>query len=144
MDHAERIEEKNRRLAIAAAKAMHGQRAEDVVVLDLRGLIDYADYFVIASASSAVRIRGVARAAEKVLAKAGGKRLNVPDRKTGWSLLDYGDVLVHVFDAEARGFYRLEDLWGDAPRVEWEDGAKPAAAYPPHPRLAALVRRNEE
>lgn len=117
----EGIEGKNRRLAVAAARAMHGRRAEEVAVLDLRGLVDYADYFVIASASSAMRIRGVARAAEKALAEAGGRRLNQPDMRTGWSLLDYGDVIAHVFDPEAREFYRIEDLWGDAPRVEWRD-----------------------
>lgn len=124
----EKIEEKNRRLAIAAAQAMHGQRAEDVAVLDLRDLVDYADYFVIASASSAMRIRGIVKAAEKVLSKTGGRRLNQPDMRTGWSLLDYGDIIVHVFDPEAREYYRIEDLWGDAPRLEWRDTrATPAA-----------------
>jgi iojap-like ribosome-associated protein len=114
-------EEKNKKLAIAAAVAMHGQRAEDIIILDLRRLIDYADFFVIASASSMSRMRGVAKAAEKAMVKAKSRKLNHPDRETGWSLLDYGDVIIHVFDNEARDYYRIEDLWGDAPRVEWED-----------------------
>lgn len=118
------IEKKNERLAILAARTMHDQRAEDIIILDLRKLVDYADYFVIASASSLVRIRGVTRAVERALAKAGGKRLNQPDRETGWVLADFGDVLVHVFDMEAREFYRLEELWGDAPQVDWESGMK--------------------
>lgn len=113
------IDQKNRELAIKAAVAMHGQRAEDIVVLDLRKLIDYADFFVIASSASITRMRGITKAAEKAVGKAGGKRLNQPDRETGWALIDFGDILVHVFDAEARDFYRLEDLWPDAPRVEW-------------------------
>ena len=118
------IEEKNRELAILAALAMDEQRAEDVVILDLRTLIDYADYFVVGSASSLARMRGIARRVESVLSKHGGKRLNQPDRECAWVLADFGDILVHVFDAEARDFYRIEDLWGDAPRVRWEDRVK--------------------
>ncbi len=118
------IEEKNRELAILAALAMDEQRAEDVVILDLRKLIDYADYFVVGSASSLARMRGIARRVESALSKRGGKRLNQPDRESAWVLADFGDVLVHVFDAEAREFYRIEDLWGDAPRVPWEHRIK--------------------
>ncbi|MCD7895659.1 MAG: ribosome silencing factor [Planctomycetaceae bacterium] len=125
------IEEKNRELAIQAAVAIHEQRGEDIVILDLRRLVDYADFFVIASASSLSRIRGIARNVERVLAKSGGKRLNQPDRETVWVLADFGDVLVHLFEREAREFYRLEDLWGDAPTVEWRDRVKDAP--PPGP-----------
>ncbi len=114
------VERKNRRLAILAANAMDEQRAEDIVVLDMRGLVDYADYFVIGSASSLARIKGVTRRVEQIMAKNGGKRLTEPDRDTGWVLADFGDILVHVFDEQAREFYQLEDLWGDAPRVEWK------------------------
>lgn len=116
---SETIDRKNRRLAVAAAVAMDGQRAEDILILDLRGLVDYTDYFVVASAASVMRVRGVARAAEKMLVALDARRLNRPDRETGWVLLDYGDVIVHIFDKAAREFYRLEDLWGDAPTVEW-------------------------
>ncbi len=125
------IEEKNRELAIQAAVAIHEQRGEDIIILDLRRLVDYADFFVIASASSLSRIRGIARNVERVLAKSGGKRLNQPARETIWVLADFGDVLVHLFDREAREFYRLEDLWGDAPTVEWRDRVKDAP--PPGP-----------
>ena len=113
------VESRNRELARLAAVAMHEQRAEDIVVLDLRQLVDYADYFVIGSAASLTRMRGVSRWVEKVLAKHGGKRINQPDREASWILVDFGDILVNVFDAQAREFYRLEDLWGDAPQVEW-------------------------
>ena len=115
------IERKNRELAILAALTMHEQRAEDVVILDLRALVDYADFFVIGSAASLTRMRGVARMVEKRLGKAGGRRLNQSEKDNGWVLADFGDILVHVFDKEAREFYRLEDLWGDAPMVDWED-----------------------
>ncbi|MDR1613928.1 MAG: ribosome silencing factor [Planctomycetota bacterium] len=116
------VEAGNRKLAVLAARAMYEQRAEDIVVLDLRTLVDYADFFVVASAASGARARGVARAAEKALAQAGGGRLNRPDHGTGWTLIDFGDIVAHVFDRAAREFYRLEDLWGDAPRVDWMEG----------------------
>lgn len=115
------VERKNRELAILAALTMHEQRAEDVLILDLRALADYADFFVIGSASSLARMRGIVRRVEQVLVRYGGKRLNQPDREASWVLADFGDVLVHVFDAESREFYRLEDLWGDAPQIEWQD-----------------------
>lgn len=115
------IEDKNRQLAILAARTMHEQRAEDVLILDLRTLVDYTDYFIIGSASSMTRMRGIIRRVEKALLKRGGKRLNQPDNDAAWVLADFGDVLVHVFDANARDFYRLEDLWLDAPQVEWRD-----------------------
>ena len=118
---ASEIDQKNRELAVLAALAMDEQRADDIVILDLRSLIDYADYFVIGSASSLTRMRGVIRMVEKRLAKAGGKRLNQPDTDSAWVLADFGDVLVHVFEKDAREFYRLEDLWGDAPTVDWRD-----------------------
>ncbi|MCD8349264.1 MAG: ribosome silencing factor [Planctomycetaceae bacterium] len=115
------LDAKNRELAILAALAMHDQRAEDILILDLRKLIDYADYFVIGSASSLTRMRGIIRRVEMSLIKHGGKRLNQPEREAAWILADFGDVLVHIFDSQAREFYRLEDLWGDAPQVEWEN-----------------------
>jgi ribosome-associated protein len=117
------IERKNRELAVMAARAMDEQRAEEIVVLDMRGLVDYADFFVIGSAASLTRMRGVARLVERRLAKAGGRRLNRPDKDAAWVLADFGDILVHVFDKEAREFYRLEDLWGDAPRIDWLEKA---------------------
>lgn len=115
------IEDKNRRLAVLAARTMHEQRAEDILVLDLRALLDYADYFVIGSAASMTRMRGIIRRVDKVVTKNGGKRLNQPDGNTAWALADFGDIMVHVFDAGSRDFYQLEELWLDAPNVEWQD-----------------------
>jgi ribosome-associated protein len=114
-------DERNRKLAILAAFAMNERRAEDVLVLDVRSLADYADYFVIGSTDSLARLRGVVRRVDQVMAKNGAVRLNRTERDSGWSLADYGDILVHVFEREARNFYRLEELWGDAPRVKWRD-----------------------
>jgi ribosome-associated protein len=115
------IERRNRELAIISALAMYERRAEDVLILDLRSLIDYADYFVVGSADSLARLRSIARRADQVMAKHGARRLNRTERNVGWILADFGDILVHVFDRKVREFYRIEDLWGDAPRVEWRD-----------------------
>ncbi|MDR0361160.1 MAG: ribosome silencing factor [Planctomycetota bacterium] len=120
-------ERRNRDLAVLAARAMYERRAEDIVVLDLRTLVDYADFFVVASAASVAQVRGATRAAEKALSRSGGKRLTQPGRESGWVLVDFGDILVHVFDRAAREFYRLEDLWGDAPRIDWMEGYIPTA-----------------
>lgn len=127
-DSGYETERKNRALAVLAARAMHNQRADDVIVLDVRGLVDYADFFVIGSASSLTRMRGIARQVEKTLARHGGFRLNRPEWDGAWVLADFGDVVVHLFDAPARDFYRLEDLWGDAPRLDWRD--EKAASVP--------------
>jgi ribosome-associated protein len=115
------LDKRNRKLAILAAFAMHERRAEDVLILDIRLLADYADYFVIGSADSLARLRGVVRRVEEVMAKQGAIRLNRAERDSGWALADYGDILIHVFEREARNFYRLEELWGDAPQVKWRD-----------------------
>ena len=116
-----RIDERNRKLAILAALAMNERLAEDVLILDIRLLADYADYFVIGSTDSLARLRGVVRRVEEIMAKQGAARRNRAERDSAWALADYGDILVHVFEREARNFYRLEELWGDAPRVKWRD-----------------------
>jgi len=116
-----------RERAILAARAAHDRRAEDILVLDVRAVCDFADYFVIAEAPTSVRLRGVSDGVEKALHAAGARRLNRHGRDTGWILLDYGDVVVHLFDSAARAHYQLESLWADAPVVKWEAGVPPHA-----------------
>jgi len=108
-----------REQAVIAARAAYNQRADDIIVLDVRAVCDFADYFVIAEAPTSARLRGVSDGIEKALHAAGARRLNRHGRDTGWILLDYGDVVVHLFDATARSHYQLESLWGDAPAVMW-------------------------
>ena len=110
-----------RSLASQAARAAASKQGEAVVVLDMRDLISITDYFVIASGTSERQVKTIA---EEVLndLKARGVR---PVRVEGvasarWMLIDYVDFVVHVFDDEEREFYRLENLWRDAPVVEWE------------------------
>lgn len=95
------------------------KKADDVLVLDLRGLCDFTDYFVIAHGSSSRQVAAIAEAIEeRVRDDDGLKPKHVEGRRVGdWILLDFIDVVVHVFLEERRSFYGLERLWGDAPRV---------------------------
>lgn len=108
-----------RQLALAAAEAMDAKKATDVVVLDLRAHTPVADYFVIGSAETAVQIRAVTEAVEDALAEAGARLLGREGQaRARWILLDFGQVVVHIFGPEARRLYSLERLWADSPIVE--------------------------
>jgi ribosome-associated protein len=113
----------SRATAVAAAQAAAAKQASDSVILDVRELIVITDYFVIASGSSDRQVRTLVEEIEKGVRE----RLGVkPVRREGedgwqWVLLDYVDVVVHVFSEEQREYYDLERLWRDAPRVEWEE-----------------------
>ncbi|MBI3998602.1 MAG: ribosome silencing factor [Armatimonadetes bacterium] len=104
--------------ALLAAEAAEGKRAEAVVVLDLREQTLVTDYFVICTGGSRVQIRAIVEGIIEALTDHHLTPVREEDEATQWVLLDYGDVVVHVFDAEARAFYRLERLWADAPVVE--------------------------
>jgi ribosome-associated protein len=88
-----------------------------LVILDLRGLSGFTDYFVIASADASRQVRALA---ERVEARLTAERVRMSHREGAgeahWILLDYQDVVVHIFDEQTRQFYDLERLWGDAPR----------------------------
>ena len=104
--------------ALAAVAAGADKKAENPVVLDVRGLSGVADYFVVLSADSDRQAAAVADAVDERLTSLGAQRLGAEGRSGGgWVLLDFGDVVVHVMSPDARGFYDLEGLWADAPRV---------------------------
>lgn len=103
--------------ALLAADAADAKRAERVVVLDLRELTQVTDYFVICTGASRVQIRAITDGVLEALASHKMKGVREGAEAGQWVLLDYGDVVVHVFGPEAREFYRLERLWGDAPVV---------------------------
>ena len=92
-------------------------KAHDVVVLDVKGISSATDHFVIASGNSDVQVKAIAGHVTDELKKEGVRPGHVEGRQTGrWVLLDYIDFVVHVFHPEAREFYQLENLWGDAAR----------------------------
>lgn len=104
-----------------AARAALDKSALDVVVLDLQGISGIADYFLVCSARSTTQADTIADAVRVALRAAGARaRHTEGSAQSGWLLLDYGDVVVHVFLEETRGFYALERLWGDAPLLSVE------------------------
>jgi ribosome-associated protein len=117
----------SRRLAATAARAASSKQAERITVIDVRELITITDYFVICSGSSARQVTTIADEVVKELKDRGVKPVRREGESgAGWQLIDFVDLVVHVFDEEARDFYRLETLWADAPVVDWE--REPAAS----------------
>jgi len=105
--------------ARVAADAAVDKKAEDVLILDVAGLNSYADCFVIASGSSDRQVSAIADAIEEKMKKAGHKVIGVEGHGLGhWILLDYADVVVHVFYEEVRAHYDVEGLWSDAKRIQ--------------------------
>lgn len=97
-------------------RAIEDRKGEKLVVLDLRGLSDAADYFVIASGTSDAHVRGIADGVVEALDRAGHPASHVEGLPSGrWVLLDFMDIVVHLFHPETRAYYRLERLWQDAP-----------------------------
>ena len=93
------------------------RQAEDVLLLDIRSVASFADYFVIATATNSRHMRALAETLYKELPpKTGGKR-HEGDTESGWILVDYSDVIVHLFSPEMRAHYALEDLWSEATQV---------------------------
>ena len=114
--------EESRQAAVAAARAAAAKQAEHIAILDVHGLIVITDYFVICSGATERQVRTIVDEIERALRELGRK----PVRREGeserrWVLLDYVDLVVHVFTEQEREYYDLERLWGDAPRSAWED-----------------------
>ncbi len=109
-------------MAATAARAASEMFAKDVTLIDLRGLVSYADYFVIASAQTERQTRRVAQEIiERMIEKGHRPRTKRLDEGTAWISLDFLDVVVHVFTDEARDYYRLESLWRSAPQEHWQE-----------------------
>jgi ribosome-associated protein len=108
--------------AVAVARAGLARNARDVVLLDVRKLAGYAEYFVIMSADSDRQLAAIAEQIEADLAARERYAFGIEGLRGGrWALVDFGDVVAHVFHGETRGFYDLEGLWSDAPRYEVND-----------------------
>ena len=104
--------------ALLAAEASDSKKGLDILVLDLRALTTIADYFVLCSGSSTTQVGAIADEVEQRMAGAGRHPSHVEGQaESTWMLLDYGDVVVHVFEEQTRAYYALERLWGDAPRI---------------------------
>jgi len=111
-------------LANNIAELIFNKKGYDVRIIDLRELVSFTDYFVICSADSDTQVKAIADEIDKSLRDEGLKCWHKEGyRALSWVLLDYVDVVVHVFKKEMREFYNLEKLWGDAPVIEVEDPA---------------------
>jgi len=114
-------DEESRRKLREVCAVLEDQKAQDVVVLDVREQTTVADYFVICNGTSAPHIRSIAEGVQDNLREQAKWRARAEgDANSFWVILDYGDVILHVFDAPMRQFYDLERLWADAPTVESE------------------------
>jgi ribosome-associated protein len=109
------------RRASICARTAQDNKARDIVVLDMRSLTPLYDFFVIVTGSSRRQIHTLAEEIDAAMRGEGDARIGIEGYEASkWVVQDYGDVLVHVFDPDTRHYYTLEELWADAPRVDWE------------------------
>lgn len=109
-------------LALKAAKAALQKKAQALVILELIGLTVIADYFVICSGESTTQVKAIADFIEHELMLQGIRPIGKEGLNYGhWALLDYGDVVIHVFERETREYYSLEKLWMDAKTIEFNE-----------------------
>ena len=107
--------------AAICARTARDHKARDVVVLDMHGLHPLYDYFVVCTGASRRQIHTLAEEVDDAMRNLGDSRTGIEGYQASkWVVQDYGDMLVHVFDPVTRAYYSLEELWADAPRVDWE------------------------
>jgi ribosome-associated protein len=141
----------SRSTAIALARICAENRCRDVTVLDLRGLSPVTDFFVLATGTSARQMIAVANHVAEAGEEFGQKLFgsegddNRPTAEPSrWVLVDFVDVVVHVFTADSRKYYDIELLWGDAPRINWQRGWKPKTAAEPTSMPGDLPEADDE
>ena len=114
-----------RQWAVTAARAADSKQGSDVIVLEVGEVLALCGWFVITSAANERQVKAICDEVEQQVHLAGGPK---PKRIEGlqerlWVLMDFGDVVVHVFQQDQRDFYDLERLWADVPRVDWDESA---------------------
>ncbi len=116
------------KLARACAEAAADKKAEDIQIIDLRGISDFTDFFIVCSGTSDPQLKAIAGGIRnRVRDEFGHGALSEDGAPTSrWVVIDFAQVIVHVFHSEARSFYMLEDLWGDAPRIDFDGTYTPA------------------
>ena len=130
--HAKSDQTAARKLAVAAARIAHDDNAEDITILDLRGVSPVTDYFLICTGTSDRQMRALAEHIEEHGKSIGQPVWRVAGKdKAEWVLLDFVDVVMHFFAESRRKHYDLELIWGDVPRVRWQrGGSAPGGASP--------------
>ena len=108
--------------ARVCARIAEEDRGKDILLLDLRKSTPLVDYFVIITAVSRRQGRAIASEVDQAMKKLGEAKLGLEGSEEGrWTLIDYGDFVVHILSPEYRLYYALEEIWGDAPQMEWKD-----------------------
>ena len=108
-------------MAQIACKAIDDQKGQDIKIIDIHNVSVIADYFVIASGTNSNQVQAIVDNVEEQLGRAGFEAKQIEgNRNSSWSLMDYGDVIVHVFDEENRLFYDLERIWRDGKVLEMD------------------------
>ncbi len=106
------------------ARIADDNRAKDILVLDLRQTMPLVDFFVIATAAARRQSHAIASEIDQSMKKLGEAKLGLEGSEQGrWTLIDYGDFVVHIFSQEYRAYYALEEIWGDAPQIAWQEEA---------------------
>lgn len=110
--------------ASMVARCCDDQKAAGIVVLDMTGVCGFTDAFVVATCNSTTHLRGLAQRIERLLRNAGHRPIHTSGADaSNWTVLDYADLVVHLFTAEGRDYYRLENLWDKATPIDWRDEA---------------------
>lgn len=106
--------------SIQAAKAALDKKSKETLILELKDLTVIADYFVICSGTSTTQVKAIADYIENELREQGIRPIGVEGRDNAhWVLMDYGDIVIHIFEEETRAYYELEKFWLDAPRISF-------------------------
>ncbi len=121
-------------IASEVARFLHQKRAEEITVLRVRDLLPISSFFIVCSARSSRATKTLCDGVERLLKPVALPRLGIHGRKEGkWVCLDYAEIVVHIFERDARRFYDLENLWVGAPKVAVEFGPQEAAPDPDAP-----------
>jgi len=105
--------------AVRCARILEAKKGCDIRILDLRRVNSYLDFFIITSGNSQIHCRALSREAEKFFLQCGIKLKNRPDTESRWILMDFDEIILHVFTGDMRDFYQLEKLWADATIIEY-------------------------
>ena len=118
---AEQSAERSLQLALAAARSAAENRGQDIVLLDMREITPIFDYFLVVTGSSRRQLHALSEEIDHALEdELGDRRMGIEGyNESHWILLDYGTVVIHLFDQETRDYYALEDFWNAAARVPW-------------------------
>ena len=107
-------------LAVQCAHVAEDNKARDIVILDMRPITPLYDFLILCTGASRRQIHTLAEEMDAALRGAGEKRATIEGYEASkWVVQDYGDIVIHVFDPDTRVYYALEDLWADAPKIDW-------------------------